>query len=55
LYSRRPLDPGEVEKHVAAGAVRAGVAAHGFDAAAHARLASDVARYRRYLDRQQSH
>lgn len=55
MYSRRPLDPREVEAHFAASAVKAGVAAQGFDAAAHARLASDVARYRRYLDRQQSH
>jgi len=55
MVSRRPLDPREVEAHLAATAVKAGVKEHGFNAAAHARLASDVARYRRYLERQQSH
>ena len=52
--SRRYLDPGAVEAHVAATATRAHSAARGFDAAAHARLASDVARYRRYMERQTS-
>ena len=55
MTTRRRADPGGVEAHVAAGAAREGAAARGFDAAAHARLASDVARYRRYLDRHQSH
>jgi hypothetical protein len=55
MYSRRPLEPGAVEAHVAAEAARVHSAARGFDAAAHARLAGDVARYRRYLERQASH
>lgn len=55
MVTKKSAEPGEIERHVAAGAVKAGAKAHGFDAAAHARLASDVARYRRYLERQQSH